>query len=107
MKYFSQKTTEHPYRTILLSLGLFGAILVFAGSALDTLSERTNEAQQKTLEDAIHRSIAHCYAINGYYPDSFEYLTEHYGITYDSETFFVDYQVWSENIMPDVTIIPR
>lgn len=61
----------------------------------------------RTLEQAIHKSVAHCYAVEGVYPESLEYLKEEYGISYDSEKYFVDYQIWGENIMPDITIIQK
>ena len=34
-----------------------------------------------------------------------EYLESHYGLTYDHDLFFVDYQAIGSNIMPDVTIV--
>ncbi len=53
------------------------------------------------------RSITHCYAVEGTYPSSLEYLKENYGLTYDETVFFVDYQTIGSNILPDVTIIER
>ncbi len=51
------------------------------------------------------RSIANCYALEGEYPESLEYIKENYGLVYDEDRFFVDYRVSGSNIMPDVTII--
>ena len=45
--------------------------------------------------------------MEGSYPESLQYLKEHYGLTYDDDKFFVDYQTLGSNIMPDVTIIDR
>jgi len=73
----------------------------------DTYFEVSRPKSLKALENAIYRSIAHCYATNGYYPNSLAYLQEHYGLHFDTEQYFVDYQIWSENVMPDVTIIPK
>ena len=49
----------------------------------------------------------HCYAIEGSYPESLQYLKDNYGLTYDEEKYFIDYQVLGSNILPDVTIIDR
>ena len=45
--------------------------------------------------------------MEGSYPESLEYLKEHYGITYDEDRFFVDYKIVGTNILPDVTIIEK
>ena len=53
------------------------------------------------------RGITHCYAIEGTYPDSLEYLIENYGLIYDEGHYYIDYQPLGSNLMPDVTIIQR
>jgi hypothetical protein len=45
--------------------------------------------------------------VEGKYPESLDYLKEHYGLTYNEDLFFVDYRVSGSNILPDVTIIER
>ncbi|MEF9983418.1 MAG: hypothetical protein RR806_00890 [Oscillospiraceae bacterium] len=82
---------------VLLILGLFWGV--------DNISQTTQKEKIKSLEQAIRRSAVHCYATQGEYPESIEYLQEHYGITYDSEKFLVDYQVFASNIMPEITIV--
>lgn len=51
--------------------------------------------------------IVYCYATEGTYPESLEDLKAHYGLTYDEDLFFVDYQTVGANIYPDVTIIEK
>ena len=34
-----------------------------------------------------------------------EYMEQHYGLTYDKKTFFVDYMPIAGNLYPDVTVI--
>ena len=63
--------------------------------------------QQESLETALARDITHCYAVEGFYPPSLSYMEEHYGLTYDKDLFFVDYQPIGSNIRPDVTVISR
>ena len=48
-----------------------------------------------------------CYSIEGAYPESLEYMEEHYGLTYDKDVFFVDYQPIAGNLYPDYTVIKR
>ena len=81
---------------IMIAIFLFGVNYV-SSSSLDK--------QQESLENAIMRDVAQCYAVEGSYPPSLDYLKDHYGLTYNEELFFVDYHAIGDNLMPDVTII--
>ena len=107
MRYFDHRKEARPLRNLFFSLGLFLIILSACFFGLDQISAETTEEEMASLESAIHRSVAHCYATEGFYPESLEYLKKEYGIRYDSNKFFVDYQIWGENMMPDITIIQK
>lgn len=92
---------------ILLSMGIVLAGVGAFSYGMDALSEKTRSEQKKSLEQAVWRSITQCYAIEGRYPENLEYLQEEYSLQYDSEQFFVDYQVTGANMLPDVTVIER
>lgn len=106
MMRFSRKRSYGRISFILAVL-LCLAVLWFFDGALSGVSEKTSRQQMQNLELAFTRSIAHCYAVRGHYPESLEYLQEHYHISYDTERYFVDYQVLGENIFPDLTIIEK
>jgi hypothetical protein len=42
--------------------------------------------------------------MEGAYPESLDYIKEHYGISWDESKYLVDYEVTGANLMPDVTI---
>ena len=90
-----------------LSFLAFVLLLFFALSGLQEISDKTQDNQRESLEHALERSIAHCYALEGTYPPSLDYIKTHYGLTYDEDRFFVDYQPIGSNLMPDVTIIEK
>jgi hypothetical protein len=79
-------------------------LFLFVGG-INYTGHKTIIRQQESLENAINRDIAQCYALEGAYPPSLEYIKENYGLTYDENTFFVDYQPIASNLYPDVTII--
>ncbi|MBQ9927279.1 MAG: hypothetical protein IJO65_04825 [Lachnospiraceae bacterium] len=83
------------------------ALLLIFTLALSSIEETAVEKQRESLETALTRNITHCYAVEGYYPPSLAYLEEHYGLTYDKELFFVDYQPVASNMRPYVTILQR
>lgn len=59
-----------------------------------------------SLRDAIRRASVQCYAIEGRYPPSVEYLEDHYGIVIDRDRYYVFYDGWASNVMPDITVLP-
>ena len=45
-----------------------------------------------------------CYAIEGRYPPSVDYLEENYGILIDRDKYDVFYSGFASNFMPDITV---
>ena len=78
---------------------------IWNGITVTSVSTRAQE--KKSLEEAIHRDIVSCYALEGVYPESLEYLKEHYGLTYNEDRYIVNYEALGSNLMPDVTVMEK
>ena len=110
MLRFTTNETKHSDRNpkaryiYLLLAVVFIVVFFLLTSSVDTT---TVERQKDSLSDALNRDILHCYAVEGYYPPSLDYLKEHYGLTYDEDLFFVDYQPVASNMRPEVTILTK
>ncbi len=66
---------------------------------------KANEKEKfEILSDAIKRSAVQCYAIEGFYPPSIEYLEDNYGLVVDHDSYVVSYRVFASNIMPDIEV---
>ena len=91
-RFVTEKSNSY-LKNLLLSLGIFAAVFLAFWLAVSSVS--------------VMRGITHCYAIEGTYPSSLDYLKENYGLMYDEDRYFIDYQPLGSNLMPDVTIIPR
>ena len=91
------------YRAISLVIFIIITLLFFI--AVDETGRNAVMKQQESLENALSRDIVQCYAIEGRYPPSLEYMEEHYGLIYDKSVFFVDYQPIGSNLYPDVTVL--
>ncbi|MCD8074486.1 MAG: hypothetical protein LUF27_05530 [Lachnospiraceae bacterium] len=95
-----------------LARQLLTGAAVFVGSAALLLygtreiSHTADTEQAKSLQTALTRSAVQCYATEGSYPESLDYLCEHYGITWDTEKYVVDYEILGSNLMPTITVIP-
>ncbi len=107
MARFQYKKKTHTYRKFVLSFCGFLCIVGVFYQGIQSLSVSTHRRQKESLENALTRSITYCYTVEGTYPESLDYLKENYGLMYDEELFFVDYQVVGSNILPDVTIIEK
>lgn len=109
MNRFASKTNESPtvfsrlLRMLPLILGIVIIILFLIG--VNYVSTSSLDKQQESLETAISNDIAQCYAVEGTYPPSLEYIKQHYGLTYNENVFYVDYQAIGSNIRPDYTVI--
>ena len=89
-----------------LSVLFFAAIVVVFFLAVGLTQKSSLSGEEKALKSALKRAITHCYAENGYYPPSLDYIEEHYGLLYDPEAFFIDYRPVGGNIFPDYTVVP-
>ena len=104
---FFQKRFHKSNLKRLCSVCLFALLLFLFSHTADSIRQSNAAEQMAILEKAVNRSITQCYALEGTYPPNMEYLTAHYGLTYDEDLFFVDYQTVGANIYPDVTIIEK
>ena len=90
-----------------LPIAAFVLLFVLFLSGIRGLSDTTAAKQKESLETALSRSIAQCYAVEGVYPEDLDYLKEYYGLTYDEETFLVDYVSYGSNLRPEVTVLRK
>ena len=103
---------EHPHttgRTLLwaLPIGAFVVLMLLFLYGIQSVNQTTADKQQESLETALSRCISQCYATEGIYPPSLDYLKEHYGLLIDEDTFLVDYEYYGSNLLPEVTVLRR
>ena len=91
--------------TIVLRPLFVVAAAYFFLTALANLETGRKAEGREQLERALRQTAVSCYAAEGIYPPSLEYMREHYGIRIDEERYLVDYQVIASNLMPDITVL--
>lgn len=90
----------------LIALPLLMAVaLVAMGSALTQVDSGRASEDKERLESAIRRAAVACYAVEGAYPPSLDYITENYRVQIDTERYTVRYELFASNLMPDVTVL--
>ena len=91
----------------LFSLVLFLVIMAAFLGGLQQASAAREEEAKRIARDSLVRAAVSCYAIEGRYPESYEYLKENYGVIIDEEKYAVHYSVFASNIMPDISITEK
>lgn len=61
----------------------------------------------KRVEDTIKKAVVNCYAIEGRYPATLEYVEEYYGLQINRDRYEVFYDVFADNIMPEITVLSK
>jgi len=91
----------------ILKLLLFAAMIALF--LVLFLKVDTYEGQEETqmVKDAVRRAVLTCYAVEGSYPDTLDYLKEHYRLSFDEDRFFVTYQSYGVNMAPDIYVTER
>jgi len=85
---------------------LFSAVIMF----MIVIGLHETEQSSKTeglriLEDSIRRAVVVCYAVEGRYPNSVEYIEENFGVRIDRSKYAVHYNIFASNILPDITVV--
>lgn len=89
------------------SIVLFAAIALFMLYGLQNAAESSRVESLRSTEDALRRAVVSCYALEGRYPPSVAYLQEQYGLQINADTYIVHYEIFAENIMPEITVLER
>ena len=76
-------------------------------AAVGNLESGQQEESVKQVENAVHKAVLNCYSIEGVYPATLEYVEEHYGLQIDHEEYDVFYEIFADNIMPEITVVRR
>lgn len=89
----------------LLSIVFFVVIFSFFIYGVNSAEKSSAAESKNVLEENLHKAVVSCYALEGAYPASVEYLEENYGLTYDKDKYAIGYVAFADNIMPDMHII--
>lgn len=86
---------------------ILSALLFASCSILSGIERGRNGLVQTQLEEIVRKTALICYAAEGVYPPSLEYMEERYGLKYDKEEYEIWYSVFGSNLMPDITVLVK
>jgi len=100
-------TGRNEKRISPLPLLIFGMAAAFTVMSLSGSEESGRLYRQSAVKDSIVRAASLCYAAEGAYPESLDYLSENYGVRTEYEEFTVHYSYAGGNIPPDIIVTPK
>lgn len=105
-RFNKEQKKSHLLRRLLTTASVFCFAAIALMRGVSSISATAGQNQAESLRLAILRSAVHCYAMEGTYPESLDYLKANYGINWNPSKYVVDYEIMASNLMPSVTIIP-
>lgn len=93
-------------RRMLSALAVLIVVACFF-AALRNLRSGHGEAGRQQLETALRRAAVACYAAEGVYPPNLDALTAHSGVQIDEAHYAVFYEIFADNLMPDITVLEK
>ena len=96
---------SRPWLPVLAAVAIL-AVLLWFFAAMGNLTRDSGEEGRQQLETALRRSAVACYAAEGIYPPTLDYLSEHYGVQIGDQ-YIVFYEIFASNLMPDITVLEK
>ena len=90
---------------IVLLTAVIGGLLYAMNAGAARLNQGQEAESMKQLENSMRKATMTCYATEGVYPPTLEYLKKNYGIQIDESRFTVFYEVFAKNLMPEITVM--
>lgn len=103
MKY---RHTPAP-RGLISSLVIFCALAALFWFGFGRAADGNARQNLNVTRAAVQRAIVSCYAMEGSYPPSVQYLEDHYGVIIDHSKFVVSYEQAGSDIMPSFDVLEK
>lgn len=91
----------------LFTLAALVVMIVVAVLIFGKMGNETENTQAELVRRSVRRALTTCYATEGAYPMSLDYLKQNYDLTYNEERFYVFYDAFASNVMPEIRVSLR
>ena len=86
---------------------VFVALIAAFILLVNSLTATSGSQETELVYDAVKNAALTCYAVEGSYPESLDYLREHYKLAYNTDRFVVEYDAFASNLMPSISVRER
>ena len=87
---------------LLLGLCLLACVQLAQRAARDAAAQSRASVRQAVLRCAVQ-----CYAVEGVYPPTLQYLEDSYGLIVNHDRYIVTYEAFASNLPPTVTVLTK
>ena len=98
---------KRAFLAVLLPMLILLAMAFGTWRSLGGVEEDVALEDMRQVEDSVRRASLACYAAEGFYPPDLAYIEEHYGVKPDETRYKVIYEVFAQNIMPQITVLAK
>lgn len=100
------KAVKHTQVPTWILLGTIAVIVIYGFAGMDRFWLQSDMQRTDSIKQAILRTSAQCYAIEGSYPPDLPYLETNYGLVLDHKKYSYVYEIFASNIRPEVEVLP-
>ena len=83
---------------------IFIALILAFVLLINNITTKNSGRELQIVRDAVKNAALTCYAVEGAYPDSVEYLRENYHLAYDEDRYMITYDAFASNMIPDIWV---
>ncbi|WP_434309842.1 hypothetical protein [Hominifimenecus sp. rT4P-3] len=88
--------------SVALILGFAAGFLFYGKPARQVQAEAA-----RAIGETIRERARQCFAVEGVYPESLEYLMENYGLRINTADYYVVYEAFADNLPPNVRVAKK
>ena len=103
----SHKHSAFQYRGWVLALLIFCTMLGLFWYGFGVVLRSNRQEGKEILLTSLRRAAVTCYAVEGAYPPSVEYMEKHYGVAVNRQQYVVQYEPAGSNVMPSITVYEK
>ena len=86
---------------------IFVALIVGFIFLINNITSKSGSREKEIVTEAVKNAALTCYAVEGMYPDSLDYLRENYNLSYNEDKYVVDYETFASNVIPHIKVVER
>jgi hypothetical protein len=101
------KKNKTIFPAVAITIAGFAVLVLLIGVLLGNAVDTSSEEALNAVRDSIIRAAVTCYAIEGVYPESLQYLIDNYNLAVDLNRYNVYYSSISDNLMPNIIVRAR
>ena len=91
----------------IVKLSAIAVVLALMVLLVGRINSVQGREESGIVRDAVKNAALTCYAVEGAYPDDLEYLKEHYQLSYNEDQYFITYESFASNRLPDIWVSER